>query len=784
MEKISLIKLKNSNYFEYLYYFIILSVLTTVILGGALYFYFSSLLRSENIESNNNMLDQLKSAQEVILSEVDNSLAHIVMDPFINKYEDYCFGKDLYVQKMVHDKLENTILLNKYIDSIFLYYYNSDLILSSKAGDTAVDNFYDSEYLKRLLNSNITHSFVENRTMKEYKKDTNVEVLSLVKPIPIMFNNRPTALLVINIKSQYLQETISSINIKRDSSVFIYSNEGKLITQYGQVSNLKNVSILNYISAEDNANRGHDVKNINGQKTLLSFVNSDKYLWKYVYAIPMATINYRIQFIGRITILFCIFVLVLGALGAAFFSERIYSPIKSALSMFVRGEKSFKENEDREPVKEVTMLQRSIYGLIDRNKSLESIMKDYEVYDRNKFLQGWVSGNLEIDESKYERLEYYNIKLDLDGYYVACVIAMDNYDEFWNKYSEKQHNMMSNYMKENIASTIFKENKGFIVETDRNELGVIINFSASEDLEEVKVTAYNLAKQLHTLIIQDGAYSFTVAVSTVHKGVEEIVSCYREGLTALNYKLLLGHNQVIVYETIGSKMESNQSYPFFIEKNILSNLRVGNRDELFNGLDEFMEYISNNITVNIGHVRHYFLQLISSSIKCAYEIDMNVDEVFKAQKNVYEILLQEETIQEMYLCTVTFYETVLNYLEEKRDCKNKELITLVTEYIKENLAADLSIEGIADKFYISSSHLRKLFKDENGETIKTYISNLRIDMAKELLTDPKIKIYDIAVNIGYLSVQAFTKAFKLYTGKAPGEYRSQVLLKTAKESEE
>nr|WP_274319312.1 AraC family transcriptional regulator [Paenibacillus qinlingensis] len=78
-------------------------------------------------------------------------------------------------------------------------------------------------------------------------------------------------------------------------------------------------------------------------------------------------------------------------------------------------------------------------------------------------------------------------------------------------------------------------------------------------------------------------------------------------------------------------------------------------------------------------------------------------------------------------------------------------------------------------FTISTSHMRKIYKDETGMTIKDRVSERRLAAARTLLGDPRLKIQEIADQVGYLTVQSFTKAFKMETGKTPGEYRAELL---------
>ena len=97
------------------------------------------------------------------------------------------------------------------------------------------------------------------------------------------------------------------------------------------------------------------------------------------------------------------------------------------------------------------------------------------------------------------------------------------------------------------------------------------------------------------------------------------------------------------------------------------------------------------------------------------------------------------------------------------------------------MSEDLSIERLAEEFFISPSYIRKIFKDKTDKTIKGFTSELRMNHAKSLLEDAHKPINEIASAVGYLTVPSFTTVFKLNTGKTPKEYRLMVM-KSKKES--
>ena len=73
--------------------------------------------------------------------------------------------------------------------------------------------------------------------------------------------------------------------------------------------------------------------------------------------------------------------------------------------------------------------------------------------------------------------------------------------------------------------------------------------------------------------------------------------------------------------------------------------------------------------------------------------------------------------------------------------------------------------------YLSADHLARVFKKETGETLVKYITDKRINAAKEMLSDTKTPISQVASEVGYDNYSYFTKIFKEKTGCSPGDYR-------------
>lgn len=763
----------GSNLFQYFYYFILVSFSITLILGASLYFYFSSVFKDETIKSNSNTLAQLKNAQSVILSEIDKSLATLVLDPMIVNYMDYYYDpKGGYNRFVAHSKLENVAASNEQIESIEIYYLKDGIVLSSALGSEKIETFYDREFLQKTINENIKGSFVKARKIPDYGTGTGMSILSFVKPVPLNYVGKPSAIVVVNIKSVYLQNTIDAIEVKKGSSVVITDYEGNVISRKKDMNFSAELSDLKLGRTWSS---GYSILKLGGRQTLVSYTNLEPYHWRYFYIVPMSTVTANIRFLGIITVLMCIGVITISILGSFLISKRLYSPIQAILSLFNQNSKAAAVSAESQPLKETAMIERSVSSLIDRNKSLETTLKDYEVYQKNKFLQSLLDGSWEYDQRTAKRLSYYGIDLDLTGCFVAFAVSMDNYTEFFNKYSEKQQNMLSIYINENISEKIFQQYRGFITDANTNEIIILINFAPSVSADEVKSISYNLAKNIHSMITENFKYTFSIGVSMPLMGARHLSESYRQASYSLNYRILLGYNNIMLYENMKTNEESSVTYPFAIEKNILSSLRIADREGAFHSFSEFIDYIYAAPSDNFEFVRYYFIQLLSASVKCMYEMDKNFYASEIKLKDIYGSLQREETMHGMAALIRELYDTIMKHQEEQRNKKNKELADAISGYIDNHLQADFSIEKLAEQFYISASHLRKIFKEENGVTVKEYMDSARMKKAIELLKNPNRKIGDIAIQAGFVSLQTFNRIFKLETGKTPSQYRTEYL---------
>lgn len=94
-------------------------------------------------------------------------------------------------------------------------------------------------------------------------------------------------------------------------------------------------------------------------------------------------------------------------------------------------------------------------------------------------------------------------------------------------------------------------------------------------------------------------------------------------------------------------------------------------------------------------------------------------------------------------------------------------------YIRDRFHQELSIQTLAERFYLSPNYMCQLFKKETGETIMEHISRLRIDHACKLLRETLLPISQVGEKSGFQDYFYFTRIFKRYMSMTPTQYREQ-----------
>jgi two-component system, response regulator YesN len=93
------------------------------------------------------------------------------------------------------------------------------------------------------------------------------------------------------------------------------------------------------------------------------------------------------------------------------------------------------------------------------------------------------------------------------------------------------------------------------------------------------------------------------------------------------------------------------------------------------------------------------------------------------------------------------------------------------DYIEKNYHKDISLDDVSRKIGISPYYFSKLFKEDMGEGFVEYLTKIRIEKAKELLSTTEYSMKEICSMVGYADPNYFSRSFKKNVGVTPTEYK-------------
>lgn len=151
---------------------------------------------------------------------------------------------------------------------------------------------------------------------------------------------------------------------------------------------------------------------------------------------------------------------------------------------------------------------------------------------------------------------------------------------------------------------------------------------------------------------------------------------------------------------------------------------------------------------------------------------MNWTHVIETRRRPYEIVEQftfrddlHEWIEQLVL---RFAE--LLHPDKIREENPQRLVEKVKRYVEKHYCSAITLGQVSEWAQVTESHLSKQFVKETGEHFIEYVTKLRINEATRLI-ESDMKMYEIAVKVGYENPEHFSRVFKKYRGMSPQKYR-------------
>lgn len=139
----------------------------------------------------------------------------------------------------------------------------------------------------------------------------------------------------------------------------------------------------------------------------------------------------------------------------------------------------------------------------------------------------------------------------------------------------------------------------------------------------------------------------------------------------------------------------------------------------------------------------------------------------------YNFVVNMELAEKLSSLLVMLTKETRTAVDGKRTVGGKLNLDQVRKYLENHYCESISLDCLAEQFYIDKYYLTKIFKAQYDATINNYLNQIRIRKAKELLRFSDLPIEKIGENVGIPEPNYFARVFKKIEGISPSAYRAQ-----------
>lgn len=398
---------------------------------------------------------------------------------------------------------------------------------------------------------------------------------------------------------------------------------------------------------------------------------------------------------------------------------------------------------------------------------LKSQVKETLPIIKDRFLYELLKGNLTISQDKIlDKLRQFKINIQAK-YYCILVCELDIPED---RVCDEEEKQLWRFAVSNIAVEILESNNIKVFQQDINEiiciwLGIEEN-NYVDDQSNIIILSDHIIESVQRYL----NFTVTIGIGETYPDIYDVSVSYKEACFALRNKITLGTNTVISFSAVNEMKLMGNPYSMERRAELLMNMRLDNAEEINTLIDcIFRELSANNTSIDQFLVT--CIEMISTCFEFLSETGQNYSDVFQKQSNLIEELQAKKSIVEMNKWIKDLFSLTTSYVFSRRKSKSQRIVNAVIEYIESNYYnEELDIDELARNLYINYGHLCYLFKKESGKTINDFITEFRINKAKELMDNGNHFVQDIANKVGYTDQGYFGKCFKKYTGLTPSKY--------------
>lgn len=407
----------------------------------------------------------------------------------------------------------------------------------------------------------------------------------------------------------------------------------------------------------------------------------------------------------------------------------------------------------------------------------EKFHREMQAYEKNSsrdFFEALVRGSMDMMEI-YRRSEKLGLDIVAEAYNVLiftmnCEEDFSGQREGYSEWEAESLELLEEFFSENTSAMLFRCNifsYGVLIKGQKETIGENTRSCVSEiqrilDRKEQKrqwfVAAGEPVERLSQ--IQKSYYSASRAFSQRYLYDENIL--YYDEMASMEKKNVTEDDSTYL-----QKVDVNALNPAILQK-FLSN---GLLEETENFVKDYFYAIGqepleslvfrNYVTLNVRFSVMSFLKEIGCDTRTLEQEDTE-DVLSESSKSLENAIAYAEKI----------ISQAIALRDQNSGNKNRSILKTAVDFIDSHyMEEDMSLNKAANAANVSANHFSTLFSQNMGQTFIEYLTNLRMNKAKEYLRCTSMRSSEIAGEIGYKDAHYFSYLFKKTQGMTPSDYR-------------
>lgn len=259
-----------------------------------------------------------------------------------------------------------------------------------------------------------------------------------------------------------------------------------------------------------------------------------------------------------------------------------------------------------------------------------------------------------------------------------------------------------------------------------------------------------------------------MGISNSFTSYTDIKDAYFEALNAVKQYIYDPEQTITYYNSLPDGKET--AFPAELCDKIINAVKTGNTESMEKWMGQFWAYYKKK-KCGILRLKRHLLLLTGDFEALAEELGMDTvycNAIRDFTGNIEEIRAVSE-IEEIWEKNLQAMTKEAGEIAGRR--MNALYLDQILGYVQENYMNDISLDDVADHVNLSVGYLSNYFKGKMDMTFVDYLTQFRLEKAKDLLAHTNEKIYKIAEMVGYQNSQYFVTIFKRKIGVTPLEYR-------------